>query len=86
MEGQRLTIHIHKGEFMRAQRLNQFEFTVETPGPLHEEVGLAHAELDVEIREGHSYLVRFNDDAKNPRIEEVYMEVIEGDGIEDESQ
>ena len=84
MEGQRLTIHVHKGEFMRAQQLNQFEFSVETAGPLHEEIGLACAALDVDIREGYSYLVRFNDDPKDPRIEEILMKVIEGDGQDSE--
>lgn len=84
MEGQRLTIYVHKGEFMRDQQLNQFEFSVETPGPLHGEVGLAHANLDIVIREGHSYLVRFNEDARDPRIVEVLMEVIEGESNESE--
>ena len=79
MEGQRLTIHVHKGEFMRTQRLNQFEFTVDTPGSLHGEVGLACAKERIDIREGHHYLVQFNEDTKNPRIEAVLMEVIDGD-------
>lgn len=78
MEGQRLTIHVHKGEFMRTQKLNQFEFTVETPGPLQGEVGLACAEERVNIREGHRYVVRFNEDTRNPRIEDA-LEVIEGE-------
>lgn len=82
MEGQRLTIHVHKGEFMRVQRLNQFEFTIDTPGPHHGEVGLACAEESIDIREGHRYLVRFNEDSKNPRIEEMLMEVIDGDGLD----
>jgi ribonuclease HI len=41
-EGQELTIHVHKGERMRLQNVNQFEFTVRTPGPLYETVGAGH--------------------------------------------
>jgi hypothetical protein len=63
---------------MQPQRINQFEFTVRTPGPLFEEVGLATADLDINIREGHTYRVRLNDDEGNPEIVEVLMEVIEG--------
>lgn len=78
-EGQELTIHVHKGELMRPQRVNQFEFTVRTPGPHFEEVGLATADpATVNIREGHTYRVRLNDDDGNPEIVEVLMEVIEG--------
>jgi ribonuclease HI len=78
MEGQRLTIHVHKGEFMRAQNMNQFEFSVETAGHFHNEVAIAYATPDLLIKEGHSYLVRFNEDPKYPQIEEMIMEVLEG--------
>jgi hypothetical protein len=83
-EGQEMTIHVHKGELMRPQRVNQFEFTVRTPGPLFEEVGLATADPSISIREGHTYRVRLNDDEGNPEIVEVLVEVIEG-GSETES-
>lgn len=83
-EGQEITIHVHKGEFMRPQRVNQFEFTVRTPGPVYEEVGLATADTSINIREGHAYRVRLNDDEGNPEIVEVLMEVIDG-GEETES-
>jgi ribonuclease HI len=79
-EGQELTIHVHKGELMRPQLVNQFEFTVRTPGAHFEEVGLATADPTVNLREGRTYRVRLNDDDGNPEIAEVLMEVIEGDG------
>ncbi|HEU4461678.1 MAG TPA: RNase H family protein, partial [Solirubrobacterales bacterium] len=79
-QGQEITIHVHKGELMKPQRVNQFEFTVRTPGPLFEEVGLATADPSINIREGHTYRVRLNDDEGNPEIAEVLMEVIEGGG------
>jgi hypothetical protein len=74
-----MTIHVHKGELMKPQRVNQFEFTVRTPGPLFEEVGLATADPSINIREGHTYHVRLNDNEGNPEIVEVLMEV-EGGG------
>lgn len=78
IEGQKLTIHVHKGEFMRLQNVNQFEFSVQTPGRYFEEIVLATASTDLEIREGHTYLVRLNDDPKHPQIVEMLMEVIDG--------
>lgn len=83
-EGQEITIHVHKGELMQPQRVNQFEFTVRTPGPLFEEVGLATAATEIYIREGHTYRVRLNDDEGNPEIVEVLLEVIE-DGDDEEA-
>jgi ribonuclease HI len=78
-EGQELTIHVHKGERMRPQNVNQFEFTVRSPGSLAGEVGLATADpAIVDIREGHAYRVRLNDDDSNPQILEVLIEIIDG--------
>jgi len=77
-EGQEITIHVHKGELMKPQRINQFEFTVKAPGPLLEEVGLATAGPRINLCEGRTYRVRLNDDEGNPEIAEVLMEVIEG--------
>jgi ribonuclease HI len=77
-EGQELTIHVHKGELMRPQQVNQFEFTIRTPGPHFEEVVLAAADPALHIREGHFYLVRLNADSGNPEIAAVLMEVVDG--------
>jgi ribonuclease HI len=81
-EGQEITVHVHKGELMQPQRVNQFEFTVRSPGPLFEEVGLATARSEIHIREGRTYRVRLNEDEGNPEIAEVLQEVIEGDDDE----
>jgi hypothetical protein len=53
---------------------------VRTPGDLFEEVGLATADPSINIREGHGYRVRLNDDEGNPELVEVLMEVIQGGG------
>jgi hypothetical protein len=50
---------------MRPQSINQFEFSIQTPGPYFEEIVLATAATDLNIREGHSYVVRLNDDPKH---------------------
>lgn len=84
-EGQELTIHIHKGERMRPQNVNQFEFTVRTPGPLFEAAALATGGSSIDIREGYTYRVRLNDDDRNPEIAEVIMKLIEGGDAPDES-
>jgi hypothetical protein len=85
-QGQEVTIHVHKGELMKPQRINQFEFTVRTPGPLFEEVGLATADPSISIREGRTYRVCLNDDEGNPEIVEVLMKVIEGGGETDPAE
>lgn len=79
-EGQELSIHVHKGERMRPQLVNQFEFTVRSPGPLFEEVGLATADTNINLREGYTYRVRLNSDEGNPEIVEVLMKVLDGGG------
>jgi ribonuclease HI len=84
-EGQELTIHVHKGKRMRPQNVNQFEFTVRTPGPLFEAVALATADPTLDIREGYTYRVRLNDDDRNPEIAEVLMKLIEGDETTEET-
>lgn len=76
MEGQRLTIHIHRAEYLRVQRLDRYRFSVESDGPLFQAVGLAYADPAINLSAGHVYLVRFNEDTRNPRIEEAYLEIL----------
>ena len=78
-EGQRMIIHVHKGEYMPVQRCNSYRFSVESKDvPYHGEVARAYALREVELSAGHRYAVRVNGDPKAPRIEEVYMEVLKG--------
>lgn len=79
MEGQRLTIHVHRAEHLRVQRVDRYRYSVESQGPHYQAVGIAFADPSINLSAGHCYLVRFNEDTKNPRIEEVYMEVIQGE-------
>jgi hypothetical protein len=64
---------------MQLQNVDQFEFSIQTPGDYFEEIVLATASREFNIREGHTYVVRLNDDPKHPQIAEVLMEVIDGD-------
>jgi hypothetical protein len=79
MEGQRLLIHIHRAEHLRIQKIGRDRYSVESPGPHHQAVGIAYAEPVFNLSAGHIYYVRFNEDTKNPRIEEAYFELIPGD-------
>jgi ribonuclease HI len=80
MEGQQMMIHIHRAEHLRVQRLDRYRYSVESPGPHHQAVGIAYADPAINLSAGHIYLVRFNEDTKNPRIEEAYAEVVESKG------
>ena len=82
MEGQRLTIHVHRAEYLRVQRVNRYRYSVESSGAFHHEVGVAFGERNINLSAGHAYDVRFNEDSKNPRIVEVYGEVVEDDTMD----
>lgn len=84
MEGQRLQIHIHRAEHLRVQKVDRYRFSVESPGPQFQAVGIAYADPAINLSAGHIYLVRFNEDTKNPRIEEAYFEIIPGEEQEDD--
>ncbi len=77
MDGQRVTIHVHKSEYMRVQRLNAYRYSVESPSsPYYQEVGWVFTERDVNLSAGHTYEVLFSKGTKNPGIEEVFGEVV----------
>jgi ribonuclease HI len=80
MEGQRAIIHVHKAEFMRVQRLNAYRYSVESPdSPYYQEIGWVFCDREINLSAGHTYDVRFNEDTKNPRLEEVHGEVVADD-------
>lgn len=74
-----MIIHVHKGEYLQVQRCNEYRYSVESKdSPFHGEVGVIFADRDVHLNAGYRYAIRVNEDTKNPRIEEVYMRVLEG--------
>jgi ribonuclease HI len=84
MEGQRAIIHVHKAEFMPVQRLNAYRYSVESPdSPYYQEIGWVFCDRNINLSAGHAYEARFNEDTKNPGLEEVYGEVITVDADAD---
>jgi ribonuclease HI len=79
MHGQPIVIHVHKGEYLRAQRCNSYGYSVVSEeSPYYQEGGVIYADRDINLNAGHTYAVRVNDDTNNPWITEVLMEVLPG--------
>jgi ribonuclease HI len=74
LTGQRLTIRIVTDEYLKVQRCYKYKYEVMSKGsPYFGRVDLAFSEHL--LRAGHTYHVRFNNNAKNPQIEKVFREV-----------
>jgi ribonuclease HI len=76
LSGQLLTVRILYDEFLKSQRLFRYKYEVLSTGsPYFGNVDIAFSEEEVLLRAGHHYYVRFNADAKNPRILRVFKEI-----------
>lgn len=76
MEGQRLTIRIIKTEFQPLHRLVKCWYEVlSAKSPYRGCFDVIYAEPDIDVRAGHSYHVRVNDETANPRLVKVFREV-----------
>jgi hypothetical protein len=64
-------IHVHHARFLRIQRMNRYDFSVQIAGPHFEEVGTAFGREEVPIGAGHTYLVRFSSTVSYLLVEEV---------------
>lgn len=75
MEGQTTTIRIITDEWLPSpHRLYRYKYEVmEDESPYFQYVDMAHSE--VLLNAGHTYVVRFNDDQRDPRIEERFEEI-----------
>jgi ribonuclease HI len=74
MLGQELTIHVITCERLRPQRVWKYKYEVMSDSsPFKGNVDVAYS--DHALRDGHHYLVRFNDNNANPRILECLEEV-----------
>jgi ribonuclease HI len=71
LQGIEAEIHVHQARFLRIQRMNRYDFSVQTAGPHFEEVGTAFGREEVPIRAGHTYLVRFSATVSYLLVEEV---------------
>jgi ribonuclease HI len=76
MEGQRLTIRIVKEEFQAVQRVDKLSYEVlSKASPFRGCFDVIFANPSLNLRAGHCYYVRVNEDTGNPRIEKVFREV-----------
>ena len=74
MLGQRITIRIVEGQYLKTQRLYRYRYEVMSKGsPYFGKVDfICSKEL---LHEAHTYFVRFNKDKNNPRLEKVFREI-----------
>jgi hypothetical protein len=76
MEGQRLTIRIIKTEFQPLHRLVKCWYEVlSAKSPYKGSFDVIYAEPELDIRAGHAYYVRVNEETTNPRLVKVFREV-----------
>jgi ribonuclease HI len=71
LQGMEVEIHVHHARFVRVQRMNRYDFSVQAPGPHFEEVATAYGREEIPIRAGHSYLVRFSSEVSYLLVDEV---------------
>lgn len=76
MEGQRLTIRITKTEFQRLHQLTKCWYEVlSAKSPFKGCFDVIYAEPPINVRAGHTYYVRVNEETANPRIAKLFREV-----------
>jgi ribonuclease HI len=76
MEGQRLTIRVVKTEFQPLHRLTKCWYeVVSAKSPYKGCFDVVYAEGTLDLRAGHGYHVRVNEETANPRIAKVFREV-----------
>jgi len=76
MEGQRLTIRIIKTEFQPLHRLTKCWYEVLSAKSSYRGCfDVIYAEPESNVRAGHSYYIRVNEQTANPRIAKVFREV-----------
>lgn len=75
MEGQRLSIHIIKTEYLRIQRVWKCNYEVVSKrSKYYPSVDIIFS--DTLLKAGHTYFVKVNEDTQNPRIVKVFREII----------
>lgn len=86
MEGQRLTIRVFQSGILNVQKLWRCTYEVVSPdSPFVGRVDVVFTDEDKRLDAGHTYDVRFNQDNANPRIMQVFGEILpaeEGDSEE----
>lgn len=76
MQGQRLTIRITKTEFQPLHRLTKCWYEVlSAKSPFHGCFDIIYAEEGMDLRAGHCYYVRVNEETANSRVVKIFREV-----------
>lgn len=75
MEGQRLTIRITKEELLPQGDMKYTYEVLSRKSPFYKSRDVIYADADCEMRAGHHYHVRVNEDSAYPRIAKVFREV-----------
>lgn len=82
MEGQTLEIYIRNARFLKKTKLWKCTFEViSEDSPYTGRADTIYTDMDRRLDAGHTYMVRVNADTKNPRIEEIFYEVLAEDDI-----
>ncbi len=77
MDGQRLTIRIFQSGILNVQKLWRCTYeVVSTDSPYVGKVDVIFTDEDKRLDAGHTYDVRVNNDNENPRIVEVFGEIL----------
>ena len=77
MEGQRLTIRIVQSGILNLQKLWRCTYeVVSADSPYAGRVDVIFTDFDKRLDAGHTYDVRVNEDSQNPRVIEVFGEVL----------
>lgn len=81
MEGQRLTVRVFQSGILRVQKLWRCTYeVVSEDSPYFGKVDIIFAEPDKRLDAGHIYDIRVNEDDENPRVVELFGEVLPEDG------
>lgn len=75
MKGQKALIRVITDELLKIQKCYHYKYEVlSKTNPYYQNVDFATS--DISLSAGHRYFVKFNSDSSNPRIENVYREII----------
>ena len=75
MCGQRISVRVITSEYLKVQKINKYKYEVISKGSrFYQNVDIIFS--DKLLKAGHSYIVTFNKNCKNPRILNVIREIL----------
>lgn len=76
MDGQMMTINVFKTEYQRLHGLEKVWYSVLSKrSPYYRRASVIYADPTLQLRRGHDFRVRVNNDTANPRIVKVFAEI-----------